>query len=81
MERGLPSGAALWTFLDWRTDPKWDFQAAGGGLQYLGPKLDNIENVQHPRTPNSFKFKTRGSPEQGTGPRWKRRGNSRHRAG
>lgn len=37
-----------------------------GGLQYLGPKLNNIKNVQHPRAPSNFKFKTRGSPGHGT---------------
>lgn len=48
--------------------PQWDFQAAGGDLQYLRPKLNNIKNVQHPRAPSNFKFKTRGSPAQGRDP-------------
>lgn len=36
-----------------------------GGLQTLGLKLNNIKNVQHPRAPSNFKFKTRGSPAHG----------------
>lgn len=33
---GLRRGAAPWSFLE------WGFQAAGGGLQYLGPMLNNM---------------------------------------
>lgn len=79
MERRLPSGfvgrSCAVEFLRMESRP-----LLGGGLQYLGPKFNNIENVQHPRAPAASSFRPEGARHTARDPVGEGGGNAGHRA-